>query len=197
MKNLNKLGLIFSVGGMSALLFALNGCSSEDPPPPVGGAGTSAGGSAGNGTSGSGGDSAGTSNGGSASGSGGDSAGSGGSAEGGTGAVGGTGGDAGSGGTGGDAGGSGGSGGSGGGAPSEACSKLCEGADSIVTICAEVAAVPASLKATPSCLERCAEATPANITCWQTHAINYREMQGPHCLHAAGDGTVCMAWPPE
>jgi hypothetical protein len=196
MRNLNKLGLLVGVGGMSALVFALTGCS-DDPAAPGTTGGTS-GASAGGGAAGT------PSMGGSMSGSGGGGmsgggAGSGGGGAGGGGAGGGAGGGgAGGGGAGGGAGGggAGGGGAGGGGNASPACQMLCEGADSIVTVCAAVAEVPASLKATPSCLERCAEADEGDIACWQTHTTNYKTMMGDHCLHAAGM-TPCDAWPPE
>lgn len=202
MKNLDRLGLLATVGTMVALSFSLGACS-DDPETGgtggTGGSGTS--GTAGKGgTSGAGGSTSTGGGGASATGGtggGGTSATGGGGAggKGGGGGMGGSTGGTGGGGAGGTSGGSGGGGGSGG-APSAACTKLCMGVDSIPTICADAMVTDATLKMSSVCLTRCGKETmTANVTCWQTHATNYKTMQGDHCKHATGDGTVCKAWP--
>lgn len=212
MRNLNKLGMFFSTGVLSALVFSVAACGDETPPP-SGGGGTSGSGTGGSsaGSSASGSSSGGSSAGSGTSGSGGSSAGSGGmkatgGAAGGGGKAGGGGGGAGGGGGGGGSGGGGGGGGGkagagggggGGGGPSAACMKLCMGADSIVTICADQS-IDASLKMSSSCLTRCAKETMATkVACWQEHATNAKNMAGMaamHCGHAAGM-TPCEMWP--
>jgi hypothetical protein len=77
--------------------------------------------------------------------------------------------------------------------------KLCEGADSIVTICAAESAVPASLKDSAMCKTRCAKETDnTKVACWQTHATNAKAATGAekttHCGHAAGMDP-CDDWP--
>lgn len=205
MKRLNKLGLMLGVGAMCATSFTLSACGDDtvDPGGTAGSAGSGTAGSAGSSTAGSGGSgTAGT--GGSAAGSGGSAAGSGGSAagSGGSGMAGGggaAGGGAGGGGAGGGgAGGDGGDGGSGGGA-SPACTKLCEGPDSIVTVCG-AEDIDSSLKMSESCKARCAKETEASkVTCWQDHVANAKMAGSPaqktqHCSHAGG-ATPCMMWP--
>ena len=192
MKNLNKLGVIFSTGAMSALMFAVAACGDDPPPASTGGSGGSSGSTAGGGaggtTAGAGGGSAGT---------GGNKAGAGGGGAGGMGMSGGGAGGGGSGGGGSGGGGAGGGGsGGGGGAPSMACMKLCMGPDSIVTVCANED-IDSTFKQTPSCLARCAKETMmSKITCWQDHTNNHvGEPDGGHCGHAAGTGP-CMPWPP-
>jgi hypothetical protein len=178
--------MIFGTGVMSALTFA--GCS-DDPPATnnTGGSGGSAAGTAGTGGS----------TGGSASGSGGGGAGGMGGMKttGGTGG-GGSGGAGGGGAGGGGAGGASGSGGGGaGGMPSEACMKLCMGADSIVTVCANEPGIDANLKSTDTCLQRCGkELDMAKVKCWQDHTLNYKNDMGDHCKHAGG-ATPCAPWP--
>lgn len=218
MKNLNRLGFLATIGTMAAFSFSIGACS--DDPEPTGGTGGTGGtgvpgtagkggttgtsgstatggtgGSTGGGGAATGGGGAATGGGGAATGGGGMATGGGGAATGGGGAATGGGGAGGSGGAGGK-GGAGGSGGSGGGAPSAACAKLCQGADSVPVICAQAMVTDATLKMESVCLTRCAKETnAANTTCWQTHATNYKTMQGDHCKHATGDGTVCKAWP--
>jgi hypothetical protein len=193
MRNLNKLGVIFSTGVMSALVFSVTACS-DDPPADGGGgaAGTPAAGTGGS-TSGTGGTPGAS---GSTSGTGGATGGGGMKSTGGAGAGGGGagGGGAGGGGAGGASGSGGGGAGGGGGAPSAACMKLCMGDDSIVTVCAGKA-IDANLLMTPTCLQRCAKETDMQkVTCWQDHTDNYAEDGDPHCDHAGGK-SLCAAWP--
>jgi hypothetical protein len=208
MKNLNKLGFILGIGTMSALSFTLGACGDDTPTGGTGGTSSTAGTPS---TSGSGGSAAGMSStagsGGSAAGSGGSSAGSAGKG-GGSGAGGsmaGSGGSAGGGGAGGGGGsagggGAGGGGGSGGGGGTSACTKLCEGADSIVTVCAAENNIDADLKVSASCKTRCAKETMASkVMCWQEHVTNAKgaamaAAKTMHCGHAGGDDP-CDDWP--
>jgi hypothetical protein len=197
MRNLNKLGVIFSTSVLSALVFSVTACSEDAPGGGGGGAaGTATAGTGGTPGAGSGGTPGAS---GSSSGSGGAAAGTGGMKAGGGGgaggAAGGSGGASGGGGAGGASGGSGGGGGGGGAAPSAACMKLCMGADSIVTVCAEEAMIDANLKMTGTCLQRCAKETDMQkVTCWQDHVDNFKEDGGMHCQHAGGKA-ICAAWP--
>ncbi len=191
MRNLNKLGLIFGVGGMSALIFSLAACG-EDPPANTGGsAGTGAGtagasaGTAGT-SAGAGGSSSGSGGGGMA-GAGGSKAGAGGGGAGGM-SGGGAGGAAG-GGAGGKAGAGGGGSGGGGGAPSADCSKWCSGANGLITQCAGKLAAAVDTEA--KCIANCTKA-PADgakgLSCWNTHLTNIVNGQSKdtHCPHASG-----------
>jgi len=214
MKNLKKLGFIFSVGTIAA--YAVTGCSSNsDTPTPAPIGGTSSGGTGGTGTSGTGtsgtgtsgtgtsgtatgGSSAGTATGGggtggSTAGTGGTTAGTGGGGAGG----GGTGGGGSGGMSGGGAGGTGGAGAGGGGAggggaggsagaPSAACSTYCIGAHAVYTVCT---GVPDKVKDQASCLATCAKPASAGangVSCWNTHVHN------AETLAPADKPTHCM-----
>ncbi|MDF3067296.1 MAG: hypothetical protein K0R38_2897 [Polyangiaceae bacterium] len=211
MKNFRQLGLILSVGTLAA--FSITGCGDDVTPPTTTG-GTSSGGTAagGSGTSGggAGGTSAGGSSAGGTAGKGGGGAGGGGAggATGGGGAGGATGGGGAGGATGGGGAGGGGAGGGGaggggagggGGAPSAACNKLCEGTDSIGTVCMSEQNVGASYKDAAMCKTRCGkEQDSAKVGCWQMHVDLAKGASGAqkteHCGHAIGVGN-CTTWP--
>ena len=197
MRNLNKLGVIFSTGAMSALVFAVTACS-DDPATEnltAGAAGTAAGASGSAGTGGAGGTAAGTGGGGaggSMAGAGGSTAGAGGGGAGGGGTGGGG---AGGGGAGAGGGGSGGGGaGGGGGAPSADCSKWCSGANGVVMQCAGKLAPAVDSEA--KCIANCTKAPatgPKGLACWNTHLMNIingmsKDMHCPHASGADGNG---------
>jgi hypothetical protein len=75
-----------------------------------------------------------------------------------------------------------------GGTPSAGCSKYCQGADSVLTICGDYSP-PAKIDTEPKCFATCAKAAAADVTCWNTHVANAKASTGTrdvHCGHAFG-----------
>jgi hypothetical protein len=80
--------------------------------------------------------------------------------------------------------------------------KLCEGADSIGTVCEDEDNVDDSFKDPAMCKTRCGKETDmAKVKCWQDHVDNSKGAGSDgektmHCGHAAG-ATPCMPWPAQ
>jgi hypothetical protein len=167
------------------------GCGSDDDGGDGGNGGTNSGGSGGTATGGTGGDAVGGDGGTATGGTGGDAVGGDGGTGGDTGGAGGS-----TGGTGGSTGGTGGSGGEGN-PPSAACSMWCSGADSVLTVCAEFN-VPEAINTEAKCLEVCAGAPEASVTCWNMHTgFAKTGDKQVHCPHGEGapDNGACAELP--